>query len=257
MTDDDTPTGGPEWERNQAAKRIADAVQAGDAAAIAVGADRLGDAVTNAVTSRLIDGLIQTLNVVVKPQFAELARWLENSDQSRLQRNVEVNLSFTRLHEENDTTLTAVQEVGRGLGKLEKIQKVQGTRIGAIERVLKTRPAQRAAEEQQRAKRHNEVLDRLDARDTLADTRYEEAKDFDAETLAHRERQDAEIAAQRHDIEQMKQELDQLKRTTGEIKEYLPSLPSPEERTDKDHFGPSASSPSSGSGTGQADGDVG
>ena len=74
MTDEPQGEGGPSWERNQAAKQIADALLAGDAAAVEVGADRLGDAITNAAAAVLIPTLKHTLEVVLKQQVSALAQ---------------------------------------------------------------------------------------------------------------------------------------------------------------------------------------
>ena len=81
MTTDDAPKeGGPEWERNQAAQQIAAALLAGDAEGVERGADRLGDAVTNATAAKLIPSLQHVLETVVKGQIRILAEKIEYSD---------------------------------------------------------------------------------------------------------------------------------------------------------------------------------
>ena len=59
-----------EWQ--QAAKRMAAGVQAGDAIEIEIAADRLGDAVVDGVISRLIKTLILTIQAEIQPENVDL-----------------------------------------------------------------------------------------------------------------------------------------------------------------------------------------
>lgn len=134
MTDTNTPNGGPEWERNEAAKLLAAGVKAGDDAVIEQSADRLGDAVVNAVTSRLISTLVQTLRAEVKPQFEQLSgevkqqvgaisHRLDNSDTARITRNtqfqVQLDNRLDAFAEKQDAMLASVQDGTARLGKIE------------------------------------------------------------------------------------------------------------------------------------------
>lgn len=81
--------GGPEWERNEAARALADAVAAHDPQAIEQGAHRLGDAVVNGVTSKLVSGLLGAIGPIVRSEIAPIKTHLDNSDRARRERNVQ------------------------------------------------------------------------------------------------------------------------------------------------------------------------
>lgn len=89
MSEDTPQEGGPEWERNQAAAQIAAALLAHDADALVIGADRLGDAVTNAATARLIPTLKHTLESVVAKQIGALAEQMDARESAVFEWRVE------------------------------------------------------------------------------------------------------------------------------------------------------------------------
>ena len=184
MTDPEQQ-GGPEWERNQAAKRIAAAVQAGDESGIEEGADRLGDAVVNATASRLIPTLEHTLAVVlanqIRPigqqfdtlieQFASIRRddlALRHATMKRLDALAD---SHKAIDDRQAEILTAVRDGAARLGKIE----VEQARQGAI---VDARPAQRAAEKQERLDWQAGIERRIEA---LEQMRHSHDDNSDAE----------------------------------------------------------------------------
>jgi hemoglobin-like flavoprotein len=155
MTDKKIEQGGPEWERNEAAKRIAAAIAAGDAAALEVAADRLGDAVVNASTSRLIQTLIQTIKVEIKPEITGLSTdvrvanqragaiysWLEREFATNAEWRDKYSEEIDRQGEQQRDILAAVQDGAARLGKIETEQARQAA-------IIASRPAERQAEHQ-------------------------------------------------------------------------------------------------------------
>ena len=77
-------TGGAEWERGEAAQLLADAVQRGDAQAIVVAADRLGDSLINGTASRLIPTLQHVLEIVLKRELGSVTERLDQRDRRDL-----------------------------------------------------------------------------------------------------------------------------------------------------------------------------
>lgn len=171
--------GGPEWERNEAAKKIARAVAAADEAAIAEGADRLGDAVTNATAERLIPTLEKTLKSVVRPSIDKLVEAINQNSQAIEAVKVHQDQRFAyliRITELEFRTNAAWRDeygkvidrldVGQGELKADHIQlraELGGAiaRIEQIETLLAARPAERDAEHQAIVEEIGDKIDTL------------------------------------------------------------------------------------------------
>lgn len=165
MTDNkiDKTEGGPEWERQQAAKRMAAGVQAGDATEIEIAADRLGDAVVNAASSRLIKTLILTIQTEIKPEIVDLTTEVKAANRRTstvyawLETEFQTNAAWRdKYSSEIDRILTSVQDGTTRLGKIETEQARQGVIVDA-------RPAQRLAEKQERLAWQETIERRIEA----------------------------------------------------------------------------------------------
>lgn len=202
MTNEPTK-GGPEWERNEAAKQIGAGVQAGDADAVIEGADRLGDAVVNGVTSKLFRTLKVVFDESLKEHVAPIGRNQIDLSTKVNQWQHDGRIQLDAFKDSQDAILAAIQEVRGEVGKTQ-------ADITAI-------------------------VERMDARDALNDERHEASRDFQQQTLEHRERLDAavavigarldsyiagskrsSVAALERDVEAIKKELKELRRQGAE-----------------------------------------
>ena len=138
--------GGPEWERNEAAKDMAAAIEAGDSAALEIAASRLGDAVVNASTSRLIKTLIDTIKVEIKPEIGALATDVRTATQRSnaiygwLETEFQTNAKWRDKYSgEIDATLAAVQEVAvtqkKQSADIQALKAGQDAMVGQISNV--------------------------------------------------------------------------------------------------------------------------
>lgn len=89
---DQQQIGGAEWERNEAADQIGDALARGDAEAVRIGANRLGDALVNGTAARLIPTLQNVLESVLKRELGEVVKRMDRSDHISLDWRTEMRL---------------------------------------------------------------------------------------------------------------------------------------------------------------------
>lgn len=216
MTDDETQAGGPDWERNEAAKRLAAAVQAGDAQAIEEAADRLGDAVVNATASRLIPTLEKTLASVVAPEFKRVERWHTSVVESFGKLRTD---DYTRWYESDQQTRAAVRALGTEIdqAKRDTVAAVQEVAVA----VGKTQDDITA------------IVERMDARDTLNDERYEDSQEFERQSLEDRDRLNKAITDLAERLEayiagSRRGEVDTIKEWVAQIQSYLDPDMTPE-----------------------------
>lgn len=170
MSDETRPEGGPDWERNQAAQLWAAATMAGDSDQIVLAANRMGDALVNGTTSRLIDGLLQTFKSILGKELAERGKVEEQRWTYTLKR-------LDELFKRGD----AQADVFAGLATLpaliEGMAAESAARLGKIEA---------------RLDRKRERLDQVERRQVLTDEQIEVIKqrlaDLEARDRASRER---------------------------------------------------------------------
>lgn len=196
--------GGPEWERNEAAKALADAVAAGDSQAIEQATNRLGDAVVNGASSKLIGGMLTAVGTIVRGEVAPIRAHLEQSDRARIDRNA---LFQTHIDSRFDA-------FGIELSKLSALPGEVGAALGTFQESLDEIASEVASVKA-------DVAEQIRTLSRLAQARY---AGLEQQIAALSEREDQRDEAKNNRLGSLEQEMQDMRSIIAVLKETIAAL---------------------------------